>query len=128
VAASAIASLAPSALQGVPFLLYPKRSNMRSIIDRFFADLGVELRVVMEADDTEVIKRLVESGFGYSILPRFALRGPHRSIQTFRIAGRKLVRNQALAMPKSEYPRALTESIAKFLQASLAPPERGLRP
>jgi DNA-binding transcriptional LysR family regulator len=68
-----------------------------------------------------VIKRLVESGFGYSILPRFALRGPHRTIQTFRVAGHKLVRNQALAMPKSEYPRALTESIAKFLQAALTP-------
>jgi len=119
--ASAIASLAPTALQGVPFLLYPKRSNMRSIIDRFFAELGVDLRVVMEADDTEVIKRLVESGFGYSILPRYALRGPHRGVQTFRIAGHRLVRNQALAMPKSDYPRALTESIAKFLQAALAP-------
>jgi DNA-binding transcriptional LysR family regulator len=119
--ASAIASLAPSALQGVPFLLYPKRSNMRSIIDRFFAELGVNLRVVMEADDTEVIKRLVESGFGYSILPRYALRGPHRGVQTFRIAGHRLVRNQVLAMPKSQYPRALTESIAKFLQAALAP-------
>jgi LysR family nitrogen assimilation transcriptional regulator len=127
-AASAIASLAPDALQGVPFLLYPKRSNMRSIIERFFADIGVNLRVVMEADDTEVIKRLVESGFGYAILPRYALRGPHRTIQTFRVAGHKLVRNQALAMPKSEYPRALTESIAKFLQAALTPSPAAAQP
>src|ERR1039457_2310956 len=121
---SAIASLAPSALQGVPFLLYPKRSNMRSIIDRFFAELGVNLRVVMEADDTEVIKRLV-AGFGYSILPRYALRGPHRGVQTFRIAGHRLVRKQVLAMPKSQYPRALTESIAKSLQAALTPKAEG---
>ncbi len=114
-------SLAPSMLQGVPFLLYPSRSNMRSIIDRFFDELGVHPRVVMEADDTEVIKRLVEAGFGYSILPRYALYGSHRSIQMFRVEGKKLVRNQALAMAKSEHPRALTESIAAFLQAALTP-------
>jgi DNA-binding transcriptional LysR family regulator len=118
-----IVSLPAAALRGVPFLLYPKRSNMRSIIDRFFADLGVSLKVVMEADDTEVIKRLVESGFGYSILPRYALSGRHRSIQTFRIEGRRLVRNQALAMAQSDHPRALTESIAAFLQTALTPPQ-----
>ena len=45
------------------FLLYPKRSNMRAMIDGFFRSLNVAPDVVMEADDTEAIKRLVESGF-----------------------------------------------------------------
>jgi DNA-binding transcriptional LysR family regulator len=116
-------NLQPAALEGVSFLLYPKRSNMRSMIDRFFAEMGVNARVVMEADDTEAIKSLVEAGFGYSMLPQYALRGRSRSIQTFRIGGRRLARRQALAMPKSEYPRALTESIARFLQAALTPAE-----
>ena len=115
-----IAVLHPEDLEGVPFLLYPKRSNMRSIIDRFLAGLGVNIRVIMEADDTEAIKSLVESGFGYSILPQYALRGRAGSFQTFRIGGHKLARVQALAMPKTDYPRALTESIAKSLQESLA--------
>jgi len=102
-----------------PFLLYPKRSNMRTMIDGFFASLDVSPEVVMEADDTEAIKRLVESGFGYSMLPEFALRARPRFFETYRVAGRRLARTQALAMAKTEYPRALTRCIAKLLEAEI---------
>jgi DNA-binding transcriptional LysR family regulator len=104
----------------VPFVLYPKRSNMRSIIDAFFHEVGVTPHVIMEADDTEAIKGLVESGFGCSILPEFALRGQGKFFHMFRIAGHRLIRQQALAMPRTAYPRALTRSIAEFLRTSLA--------
>ncbi|MGZ4730654.1 MAG: LysR family transcriptional regulator substrate-binding protein [Terriglobales bacterium] len=63
-----------SELARVPFLLYPVGTVLRVLIDRFFTDIGVNPHVVMEAEDTEAIKRLVESGFGYSILPEHALR------------------------------------------------------
>jgi len=116
----AIVTVQRSELAGVPFLLYPKASNMRTIIDRFFREVGIEPRVIMEADDTEVIKSLVESGFGYSILPRFALTGRSARIQKLRVAGHRLLRQQALAMPRTEYPRALTLSIAAFLKSALA--------
>jgi DNA-binding transcriptional LysR family regulator len=101
------------------FLLYPKRSNMRMMIDGFFGSLHISPDVIMEADDTEAIKRLVESGFGYSMLPEFALRSKPRFFETFRVAGRRLARTQALAMAKTEYPRALTRSIASFLEAQI---------
>ncbi len=114
------APMKPSELVGVPFLLYPKSSNMRSIIDAFFKEVGVNPRVVMEADDTEAIKRLVESGFGYSILPEHALRQPCRFFQTFRIAGHRLLRKHALAMAETDYPRAPTVSIANFLKTALS--------
>ena len=107
-------------LAGAPFVLYPKRSNMRSIIDQFFAAAGISPRVVMEADDTEAIKSLVASGFAYSILPGFALRGSNRFFHVMRVAGHKLVRRQALAMARTVYPRALTDSIALFLQNALS--------
>lgn len=102
-----------------PFLLYPQGSNMRGIIDRYFHELGVSPRVIMEADDTEVIKRLVESGFGYSILPQYALGGRGHGFQKLRVAGTRLIRQQALAMPKTEYPRALTMKVAEFLMRAL---------
>jgi DNA-binding transcriptional LysR family regulator len=73
----------------------------------------------MEADDTEAIKRLVESGFGYSMLPEFSLRGQSRFLELFRVAGHRLVRRQALAMPRTEYPRALTQSIAREIHGAL---------
>ena len=115
-----VGSIRPAELNGVPFPLYPKRSNMRSIIDRFFKDIGLTPRVLLEADDTEAIKRLVECGFGYSILPEHALRGQSRFFHTLRIAGQRLIRKQALAMARTDYPRRLTESIANFLHTALA--------
>lgn len=110
----------PDELAEAPFLLYPKTSNMRSMIDRFFDELAITPRVIMEADDTEAIKRLVEAGFGYSILPQFALRGRGQRFQTLRVPGHRLIRQQALAMAQTDYPRALTGAIAEFLRSTLA--------
>ena len=122
-----VVRLRPEELADAPFLFYPRRSNMRLSIDAFFHQIGITPRVIMEADDTEAIKRLVESGFGYSILPEFSLRGQSRFLQLFRVAGHRLVRRQALAMPRTEYPRALTQSIACMIHTALAvsPDSRG---
>ena len=105
-----------------PFLLYPTGSNMRAMIDGFLASIGLRPDIVMEADDTEAIKRLVESGFGYSILPGFALKDPEIHIEVFRVAGHRLIRRQALAMAETRFPRGLTLSIAEFLCKELATP------
>jgi LysR family transcriptional regulator, regulator for metE and metH len=114
-----VGALKPADLDSAPFILYPKRSNMRAMIDDFFRDIGAIPRVTMEADDTEVIKKLVESGFGSSVLPEYALRKQPKFFHLFRVPGHKLVRRQALAMARSDHPRALTRSIAKFLHALL---------
>jgi DNA-binding transcriptional LysR family regulator len=73
----------------------------------------------MEAEDTEPIKRLVESGFGYSILPEHALHRRTRFLQTFRVDGHPMTRSLALAMVRTEFPRKLTVSIADFLRTIL---------
>jgi DNA-binding transcriptional LysR family regulator len=73
----------------------------------------------MEADDTEAIKRLVESGFGYSILPEHALRGHRRFFHVHRIGQKRLIRRQALARVRTDFPRRLTVSIAAFLKAAM---------
>lgn len=114
-----ISSVRPAELANVPFLLYPKRSNVRRVIDGFFREIGVQPYVQMEAEDTEGIKRLVESGFGYSILPEHALRGRSHFFQKFRVEGHHLTRKLALAMIRTENPRKLTESVAEFLRAAL---------
>ena len=114
-----VSSLRPSELNNAPFLLYPRRSNIRQIIDRFFKEIGVTPHVVMEADDTEAIKRLVESGFGHSVLPEHALRGRSHFFQKFRVEGHRLTRSLALAMARTDCPRKLTESVANFLRAAL---------
>lgn len=110
-----IGTISGDELQGAPLLLYPKQSNMRNLIDRFLDELGLHGRVIMEASDTEAIKGLVEAGFGYSILPEQALKAASKFFHMVRIGGRRLVRRQALAMPIATEPRALTESVARFL-------------
>ncbi len=115
-----IGSIRPDQLAGAPFILYPRRSNMRTIIDGFLSREAAAPRVIMEADDTEVIRKLVESGFGFSVLPEYALRRPPRFFQTFRLGGKRLIRTQALATARSDHPRLLTRSVTDFLKAELA--------
>lgn len=117
-----IETIQPSELKNAPFLLFPPESNMRVLIDAYFSELGIKPRVTMDADDTEVIKRLVEAGFGYSILPQYALAGQGARFQKLRVAGKKLVRQQALAMARTQYPRALTLEIARLLRTALSKP------
>jgi LysR family nitrogen assimilation transcriptional regulator len=116
---SAVGVINPSELEGVPFLLYPETSNMRPIIDSFFMACNVKPKVVMEADDTEAIKSLVEAGFGYAVIPEYAVKTGQQNFKSFRVPGNRMSRTQALAMPDTEYPRALTLSIARSLQVAL---------
>lgn len=116
-----VGNIRPSQLGEVPFVLYPRRSNMRSIIESFFGELQQKPAVIMEVDDTAAIRRMVESGFGYSILPEFALRDQPGNFRVFRVKDRKIMRTQALAIVRSEYPRALTLAIAKFLELQIKP-------
>ncbi len=112
-------SVRVSELARVPFLLYPVGTVLRVIIDLFFNDIGANPHVVMEAEDTEAIKRLVESDFGYSILPEHALRRRTRFFQTFRVDGHPITRSLALAMVQTDYPRKLTLSVAESLRTML---------
>jgi LysR family nitrogen assimilation transcriptional regulator len=112
-------SVRPEELATVPFVFYPKRSNVRLLIDQFFEKIGITPRVVMEPFDTETIKSLVESGFGWSILPEHALRQRSRLFRTFRIEGHHLKRTLALASVSTAYPRRLTDSVASYLAGLL---------
>jgi len=114
-----VGNIRPDQLDDAPFLLYPRRSNMRSIIDAFFVEVGAKPRVIMEADDTAAIRRMVESGFGFSILPEFALRDHPAELKVSRVPGRKISRQQALARVRTEHPRALTLAISRFLETQI---------
>ncbi len=115
-----VGSVTIEELAAASFLLYPKRSNMRALMESFLSEFQVVPRVIMEADDTEAIKRLVEAGFAWSILPEYALHSKPRFFQPMRLDGKKLKRTQALASIQTEHPRALTNSIAAFLHSELS--------
>jgi DNA-binding transcriptional LysR family regulator len=114
-----VGHIRPQEMQAAPFILYPMHSNMRLIMEDWFRTLNIRPHVVMEAEDTEVIKRLVEAGFGYSILPAIALRPRPRFFHAARVPGAPLIRQQALAWLKAEYLRPLTLAVARVLHLAL---------
>ncbi len=57
------------ALTELAMIGYPTGSVTRGTIDRALADAGVDARVTMEMGSPEAMKRLVEVGLGYAVLP-----------------------------------------------------------
>ena len=123
---SHIGKIDPVQLNGAPMVLFPPHSNMRKMIDAFLHSLNVVPRVIMEAADTEVIKSMVEAGFGYSVLPAYALINSWGFFRTLRVEGNRLVRQQALAMSIGGHARPLTAAVTEFLRQALNP-ATGLR-
>ena len=66
-----------SVVRAVPFahlarheLLLPSpRHGLRAIVERCAADLGIELKVSIEADSFQTLKDLVSHGYGMTVLP-----------------------------------------------------------
>lgn len=106
-------------LTGLRFILYPQGSNIRSMIDSFFQELGITPNVTMELDNVEAIRRLVEYGYAAAFVPANALPRGSRLLRRVHINGRQLIRQVALAVPDTKYPRRLTKSVSLFLSKAL---------
>ena len=59
-----------------PFFLTERNANYRRTFDRFLAARQVELTPSLEISDTSFIIKMLESGSGISLLPRFAVAEP----------------------------------------------------
>lgn len=60
-------------LDGQPFLLYRRGSTTRALLDRELAARRISPRVVLETGHPEVMKRLVATGLGISVLPAISV-------------------------------------------------------
>ncbi|MBN2512305.1 MAG: LysR family transcriptional regulator [Sedimentisphaerales bacterium] len=61
-------------LQGEKFIAFASDVPTRSLIDSILTRYGINVRVIMEFDNIETIKRAVEINSGISILPKSSLR------------------------------------------------------
>jgi DNA-binding transcriptional LysR family regulator len=61
-------------LAGEKLILGERGGNTRRLIDQFFAQAGVSLRVTMELSRQAAIKRMVEEDMGVSIVPLQSVR------------------------------------------------------
>jgi DNA-binding transcriptional LysR family regulator len=66
-------------LDGQDFVAFEKDISSRKAIDSIFEKHDIQVRVVMEFDNIETIKRSVEIGAGVSIVPLLSVQ---REVQT----------------------------------------------
>jgi DNA-binding transcriptional LysR family regulator len=107
----------PQDLVRQPFVLFESGSNTRRSIDEFFMSARIEPQIVMETENVEIIKAMVRTGVGISIVPYQAaardVSGGHLFLS--RIEGRSLLRETGWVYPRmSRTPRAVQETIKAF--------------
>ena len=85
----------PQDLAGEPFVLFEPGSATRRVIDSFFVTEGIEPAIVMDTENVEIIKAMVKTGLGISIVPYQAVAREVKDGQFFcsRIEGHELARH-----------------------------------
>src|ERR1700741_1311798 len=71
--------IAPADLNRQPFILFETGSITRRLVDEFFTRERIEVEIVMETENVEIIKAMVRSGLGISIVPWQAGAGEGRA-------------------------------------------------
>ncbi|WP_027712868.1 LysR family transcriptional regulator [Dickeya chrysanthemi] len=66
-------SVSPASLHTQPLILFERGSSTRTLIDRWFSDVGTPPQPVMELGSIEAIKEMVLAGLGCSIVPKLSL-------------------------------------------------------
>jgi len=112
------AKATPSALARLPIVLYEPGARTRRIIDQWFARSGVALKPVMELGSVEAIKRLVEAGLGFGILPAMAVADARSSDNLVRGSlAPRLTRKLALALRRDKRMDKGLREVVKALTA-----------
>jgi DNA-binding transcriptional LysR family regulator len=121
----------PQDLSDEPFVLFEAGSATRKVIDTFFLTEKVEPTIVMDTENVEIIKAMVKTGLGISIVPYQAIAREVRLKQFFcaRIDGHELVRETGWVYLRSNrVPRMIMELISAFEEVrgklQLAPSRR----
>ena len=100
-----------------PFVLFEAGSATRRVIDHFFASRNIEPIVVMDTENVEIIKAMVRTGLGISIVPYQAIAREVRAGQLFctRIEGQELFRETGWVYPRANRtPRMISELLKAF--------------
>jgi DNA-binding transcriptional LysR family regulator len=100
-----------------PFVLFEAGSATRRVIDRFFASQNIEPIVVMDTENVEIIKAMVRTGLGISIVPYQAIAREVRAGQLFctRIEGQELFRETGWVYARANRtPRMIGELLKAF--------------
>jgi DNA-binding transcriptional LysR family regulator len=105
-------TIAPQALVRQPFILFETGSNTRRAIDQFFGRADIQPQIVAETENVEIIKSMVASGLGITIVPFQAVAQEITggTLRVARIEGERLVRETGWVHLRAErVPRMVQE-------------------
>jgi DNA-binding transcriptional LysR family regulator len=104
----------PADLNRLPFILYEPGSNTRRVIDEFFVREQVQPRIVMETENVEIIKAMVQSGIGSTLISDQAVEREVKAgtLIAHHMGGHPLVRETGWVYLKANrVPRKISEMI-----------------
>jgi DNA-binding transcriptional LysR family regulator len=118
-------NLSAKALAAEPMILGERGGNTRRLIDLYFQKADVEPRIIMELNRTDAIKRMVELGFGVSILPWSSVRrevaaGQLRSLS---VRGMKLHWQLGIAALQSAFLPPLVHTFVELCESQFGDQE-----
>jgi DNA-binding transcriptional LysR family regulator len=112
-------AIRPADLTRQPFILFETGSITRRLVDEFFTRERIEPEIVMETENVEIIKAMVRSGLGISIIPWQAAAADVQAKELYcsRIAEHALHRQTGWLYPKMRrLPRAVSEVMRVYDQ------------
>jgi DNA-binding transcriptional LysR family regulator len=105
-----------AALGRFPFILYSKGSRIEDLIERYFAEIDFQPRVIMTFDSGEAIKAMIRTGLGISMLPMWIVDGDLKrgGLSLIRQRERRLFSRVELAARKSNYVPAAVQAFVQM--------------
>ena len=105
------------ALVGQPFIMFEAGSNTRRTVDEFFTREQIRPRVVAETENVEIIKSMVASGLGVSLVPILTVERETQggSLKVARIRGQQLVRETGWVYRADERPSRVVQEMMATL-------------
>jgi DNA-binding transcriptional LysR family regulator len=100
-----------------PLVLFEPGSNTRRLIDDFFLAQQIPMNVAMETESVEIIKSMVASGLGITLIPYASIAADMRGKRFgwARVRGMRLYRESGWVYLRSDHePRPITEVLRVF--------------
>lgn len=119
------ARVSPADLAALPLVLFEPAANTRKLVDRWFAEAGLQPRPVMELGSVEAMKEMVAAGLGSAIVPGMSMtgRGAHPGLKTSRLNPR-MHRTLAVVIRRD---KPVNKALRVVLDAILAAGKPGRR-
>ncbi len=116
----------PARLNGEKYVAFDKRLVIRREVDRFLRDQGVRLDVAFEFDSIENIKKAVEVGTGFALLPDPTIRQELRAgtLLSLRLDGARMVRPLGIIHRRQHKLGGAASAFIELLRNTGSGPER----